>query len=259
MAVVSECTDWTAWRPGSRAIEEGGPLILARGRGLSSCRRVPGASPAPARSHSRRRARLLLERAVHRQRTDLHAACEAVLSLGTAGWLTGEKATHNGRPRYSTSGSWRRLVHESRPRLLAVGAGSPERPRVRRDRRPGPHLVCTRSGVRGASSRLESRSRRTRRGWYRRYLCWLLLSRKSDEEKNSGDYHAAWWAAQVGAYADFVVRRRSSRRRVEFVESGKANMESAPEALALVARLEQNHGQTVSVSRPGDISGYRLG
>ena len=93
------------------------------------------------------------------------------------------------------------------------------------------------------------------RGWYRRYLCWLLLSRKSDEEKNSGDYHAAWWAAQVSAYADFVNDDEALAGVWKFVESGKANLESAPQARPWWLASAQNHGQAVSVAAPATFAG----
>jgi len=40
--------------------------------------------------------------------------------------------------------------------------------------------------------------------WFEEYLRWLTRSRTGSDEKNSGNYRASWWTAQVAAIATFV-------------------------------------------------------
>jgi hypothetical protein len=40
--------------------------------------------------------------------------------------------------------------------------------------------------------------------WFEDYLHWLLTSRNATDEKESGNNHASWWAAQVAAVGSFV-------------------------------------------------------
>ena len=88
------------------------------------------------------------------------------------------------------------------------------------------------------------------RGWFRRYLCWLLLSRKSDEEKNSGDDHSAWWAAQMATYADFVGDSLALAEVWKLVESGKAHLDLDPQARTLVGRIGRNTASRSSIPPP---------
>jgi len=186
----------------------------------------------------------------------LHAMCDAVLSLGVAAWMTGE--TSYTQRAAKILDTW----------FLAPGTYmnpdldfSQSVPGVPRGRGfgviDGRDLIWCAQGLQfaerapGWNAEVGERVR----GWYRRYLCWLLLSRKSDEEKNSSDYHAAWWAAQVAMYADFVSDDEALAAVWKLIESGKAHLETAPEALCLLNRIGQNHGQPAAVGAESTIPG----
>jgi len=178
---------------------------------------------------------------------DLHAVCDATLTLGVAAWLTGEK-------RYA-----RRAA-----KLLDVWFLDPDtymnpdldfsqsKPGVPRGRGfgviDGRDLIWCTQAVAFAERApgWDPQTGERVRGWFRRYLCWLLLSRKSDEEKQSGDMHSAWWTAQVATYADFVDDDLALGDLWKFVDSGKAHLDLDPQACSLVARLGQNHGRSAA-------------
>ncbi len=42
------------------------------------------------------------------------------------------------------------------------------------------------------------------RGWFRDFLRWMTTSEKGVEERDNGNNHSTWWAAQVAAYATLV-------------------------------------------------------
>lgn len=42
------------------------------------------------------------------------------------------------------------------------------------------------------------------RAWFRDFLRWMTTSEKGLEERNNGNNHSTWWAAQVAAYATFL-------------------------------------------------------
>lgn len=42
------------------------------------------------------------------------------------------------------------------------------------------------------------------RAWMRDFLRWMLTSEKGVEERDHGNNHSTWWAAQVAAYATFL-------------------------------------------------------
>ncbi len=177
---------------------------------------------------------------------DLHAMCDSVLALGAAAWLTGEK-------RYARRAAELLDVWFLAPRthMNPDLDFSQSKPGERRGRGfgviDGRDLVWCTQGVAlaerapGWNPQVSERVR----GWFRRYLCWLLLSRKSDEEKNSGDAHSAWWAAQIATYADFVGDSLALAEVWKLVESGKAHLDLDPQARTLVARLAEKYGQPV--------------
>jgi len=41
------------------------------------------------------------------------------------------------------------------------------------------------------------------RSWFGRYVEWLTTSRKGTDERDNGNNHSTWWAAQVAAYSVF--------------------------------------------------------
>lgn len=57
----------------------------------------------------------------------------------------------------------------------------------------------------------DSRDEAATRRWFEEYLHWLTKSRKGEEEQRSGNYHASWWSAQVGAVATFVQNRTEAQ------------------------------------------------
>jgi hypothetical protein len=50
----------------------------------------------------------------------------------------------------------------------------------------------------------DARDQAAVRKWFEDYLRWLTRSPAGEEEKASGNEHAAWWSAQVAAVATFV-------------------------------------------------------
>jgi hypothetical protein len=181
-------------------------------------------------------------------RQDLHTMCDAVLTLGAAAYATGER-------RYARRAAELLDVWFLAPRTymnpdLDFAQTVPGIPRGRGTGvTDGRDLVWCTQGVLLAESSpgWDHKTGDRVRGWFRRYLCWLLLSRKSDDEKNSGDARSAWWAAQVGAYANFVQDRDAVAGVRKFVDSGKARLDLDPQAHSLVNRLN---------GKPEDLSGF---
>ena len=49
------------------------------------------------------------------------------------------------------------------------------------------------------------------RKWFEEYLQWLRQSKNGDEEKKSGNHHGSWWTAQVAAVATFVANSAAEK------------------------------------------------
>jgi hypothetical protein len=177
-------------------------------------------------------------------RQDLHSTCDAVLTLGSAAWLTGER--RYARRAAELLNAW---FLDPKTYMNPDLDFSQSKPGERRGRGfgviDGRDLLWCAQGMAfaerspGWNPQVGDRVR----GWFRRYVCWLMLSRKSDEEKSSNDVHAAWWAAQVAAYADLVNDGQALAEVWKLVDSGKARLDLDPQASSLVAREALIHGQ----------------
>ena len=52
--------------------------------------------------------------------------------------------------------------------------------------------------------------------WFEEYINWLLTSKNAEDEKNSGNNHASWWAAQVAAAGSYVGDSKAQQRAFTF-------------------------------------------
>ncbi len=109
----------------------------------------------------------------------------------------------------------------------------------------------------------DARDRAAVRKWFEDYLHWLTKSPAGEEEKASGNDHAAWWSAQVAAVATFVQNGQESQMAFAFYrdhvfprqvkldtnsprEDARTRSVAYPvfslEADAMVCRIAQVHG-----------------
>jgi hypothetical protein len=49
------------------------------------------------------------------------------------------------------------------------------------------------------------------RAWFAQYVNWLTTSKKGVDERDNGNNHSTWWAAQVAAYSVFCHDEKSER------------------------------------------------
>jgi hypothetical protein len=54
--------------------------------------------------------------------------------------------------------------------------------------------------------------------WFEDYLLWLLTSKNATDERESGNSHASWWAAQVAAVANFVGDSKAQQQAFGFYQ-----------------------------------------
>ena len=52
--------------------------------------------------------------------------------------------------------------------------------------------------------------------WFEEYINWLLTSKNAEDERNSGNNHASWWAAQVAAAGSYVGDSKAQQRAFTF-------------------------------------------
>lgn len=136
---------------------------------------------------------------------DMGAMSQAVFALGAAAWFFDE-------PRYA----------ERAAKVLAVWFVDPAT-RMNPNLEYGQAIRNVTSGrgigiidsvgliwaVQGMAflddtGRWEAREREGVRRWFAQYLEWLTQSKKGLDEKENGNNHSTWWAAQAAAYAVFT-------------------------------------------------------
>jgi hypothetical protein len=57
------------------------------------------------------------------------------------------------------------------------------------------------------------------RQWFRDFSTWMTTSKKGLDEKKSGNNHATWWTAQVGAYSTFTANASMQKMAWEHYRS----------------------------------------
>ncbi len=53
------------------------------------------------------------------------------------------------------------------------------------------------------------------RAWFAQYVNWLTTSKKGTDERDNGNNHSTWWAAQVAAYSVFCGDQKAERAAYE--------------------------------------------
>lgn len=70
------------------------------------------------------------------------------------------------------------------------------------------------------------------RGWFARYVEWLTTSRKGIDERDNGNNHSTWWAAQVAAYARLCGDRAAERSAYRFAREESIPRQFRPDGSA---------------------------
>ncbi len=140
---------------------------------------------------------------------DLGKLCNAVLCLATAAHLLSEEpeAARYGQHAWNLIRVWfadpetrmnpnLEFGQAIRGRVWGRGIGLI-------DTVPMIHLV---QGVMllGVLPEKDAATEREFRAWLRDFLRWMLTSEKGVDERDQGNNHSTWWAAQVAAYATYV-------------------------------------------------------
>ncbi len=83
------------------------------------------------------------------------------------------------------------------------------------DTRP---LMWCAAGVAHLSARYPDARDKGVRRWFGEYLEWLTTSRKGVDERDNGNNHSTWWAAQVACYARLCGRRDAEKTAYRYAE-----------------------------------------
>jgi hypothetical protein len=135
----------------------------------------------------------------------LNAMADAVFSLGTAAFLL-DNASYAQRSARIVN-VWfvnpRTRMNPSLEYSQAIPGTNTGRPEGVLD---GRVLIRAIQGMEflAATGSWDAKDQAAVHKWFEDYLHWLTHSRTAEDEKNSGNNHASWWAAQLAAVANFV-------------------------------------------------------
>jgi Alginate lyase len=138
-------------------------------------------------------------------RVALNAMCDAVFSLGAAAFLL-DNAAYAQRAARLVNAWFVNPKTRMNPHLeyaQTIPGSNTGRPEGVLD---GRVFIPAIQGMEflAATGSWDAKDQQAVHKWFEDYLHWLMHSRTAEDEKNSGNNHASWYAAQLAAVASYV-------------------------------------------------------